>query len=106
MFIMVNDQVSVEELLRGIIVASGNDACIALAEGLAGSEEAFADMMTERGIELGLRNSVFTNSTGLPDPNHKMSARDLGYLARIIVQEFSTYYPLFAERAFTWNGIR
>ncbi|MEC7210169.1 MAG: D-alanyl-D-alanine carboxypeptidase family protein, partial [Pseudomonadota bacterium] len=106
MFLNARSKVSVLDLLRGVIVQSGNDACIALAEGLAGSEEAFADMMTERGIELGLRNSVFANSTGLPDPSHKMSARDLGHLARIIVQEFSTYYPLFAERAFTWNGIR
>ena len=106
MFLNARSKVSVLDLLRGVIVQSGNDACIALAEGLAGSEEAFADMMTQRGIELGLRNSVFANSTGLPDPNHKMSARDLGHLARIIVQEFSTYYPLFSERAFTWNGIR
>ena len=106
MFLNARSKVSVLDLLRGVIVQSGNDACIALAEGLAGSEEAFADMMTERGIELGLRNSVFANSTGLPDPSHKMSARDLGYLARIIVQEFGSYYPLFAERAFTWNGIR
>lgn len=106
MFLNARSKVSVLDLLRGVIVQSGNDACIALAEGLAGSEEAFADMMTQRGIELGLRNSVFANSTGLPDPNHKMSARDLSHLARIIVQEFSTYYPLFSERAFTWNGIR
>ena len=106
MFLNARSKVSVLDLLLGVIVQSGNDACIALAEGLAGSEEAFADMMTQRGIELGLRNSVFANSTGLPDPNHKMSARDLGHLARIIVQEFSTYYPLFSERAFTWNGIR
>ena len=106
MFLNARSKVSVLDLLRGVIVQSGNDACIALAEGLAGSEEAFADMMTERGIELGLRNSVFANSTGLPDSSHKMSARDLGHLARIIVQEYSTYYPLFAERAFTWNGIR
>ena len=106
MFLNARSKVSVLDLLRGVVVQSGNDACIALAEGLAGSEDIFAELMTERAIELGLKNSSFANATGLPDPSHKMTARDLALLARIIIQDYSTYYSLFSERAFTWNGIR
>mgnify|MGYP002793207142 FL=1 len=106
MFLNARSKVSVLDLLRGVVVQSGNDACIALAEGLAGSEDFFAELMTERAIELGLKNSSFGNATGLPDPSHKMTARDLALLARIIIQDYSTYYSLFSERAFTWNGIR
>tara|TARA_E500000178_G_scaffold352831_1_gene417157 strand:+ start:462 stop:1607 length:1146 start_codon:yes stop_codon:yes gene_type:complete len=106
MFLNARSKVSVLDLLRGVVVQSGNDACIALAEGLAGSEDIFAELMTERAIELGLKNSSFGNATGLPDPSHKMTARDLALLARIIIQDYSTYYSLFSERAFTWNGIR
>ena len=106
MFLNARSKVSVLDLLRGVVVQSGNDACIALAEGLAGSEDIFAELMTERAIELGLKNSSFANATGLPDPSHKMTARDLALLARIFIQDYSTYYSLFSERAFTWNGIR
>ena len=105
MFLDVKSKVSVQNLLRGVIIQSGNDACIVLAEGLAGSEDNFALAMTERAHELGLKDSVFTNSTGLPDPNHVMSARDLAHLAKLLVTDYAEYYSLFSERSFTWNGI-
>ena len=105
MFLSARSKVSVLDLLRGVIVQSGNDACIVLAEGLAGSEEAFADMMTERGIELGLRNSVFANSTGLPDPATKCR-RAIWGIWRGLSCRNSDLLSIFAERAFTWNGIR
>lgn len=105
MFLDVKSKASIADLLRGVIVQSGNDACIVLAEGLAGSEDNFALAMTERAHELGLKDSTFTNSTGLPDPNHMMSARDLAYLAKLLVTDYAEYYSLFSERTFTWNGI-
>ncbi len=106
MFLSARSNVSVENLLRGIIIQSGNDACIALAEGLAGSEQAFAELMTERAAELGMSKSTFTNATGLPDPEHKTTARDLALLARQIITHHGAYYSLFSERDFTWNKIR
>lgn len=106
MFLDARSKVRVEDLLRGVIIQSGNDACIVLAEGLSGSEENFALAMTSRAHELGLTESSFTNSTGLPDPEHRMSARDLAKLATILIRDYSDYYPMFAERSFTWNGIR
>ncbi len=106
MFVREGDRVSVSNLLRGVIVQSGNDACIVLAEGLAGTEDAFAKSMTARAAEIGLKNSTFRNSTGLPAPGHEMSARDLATLADKIIREFPDYYPIYSEREFTWEGIK
>lgn len=106
MFAALNSRVKVDDLLRGALIQSGNDACIALAEGSAGNERDFALVMTERARELGLTKSTFGNSTGLPDPNNKMSARELGKLARHIIQTYPEFYPLFNEREFIWNKIR
>ena len=106
MFIMVGDEVSVENLLKGIIVASGNDACIVVAEALGGTEENFAQMMTERAHELGLDSASFANATGWPDPDHRISALDLARLARHIIQSYPQYYDIYSETEFTYNGIR
>ena len=106
MFVKVDSQVSVEDLLRGIIIQSGNDASIVLAEGLAGSEEAFAEEMTERAREIGLTQSVFRNATGWPDPEHLMTARDIATLARHVIHDHPQYYGYFAEKTFTYNQIR
>ena len=106
MFLKARSRVSVLDLLRGVIIQSGNDACIALAEGMAGSEPAFAELMTERALELGMSRSNFTNSTGLPDPDHKTTPRDLAILARHLITNHADYYRLFSERDFTWNNIR
>jgi D-alanyl-D-alanine carboxypeptidase (penicillin-binding protein 5/6) len=106
MFLKARSRVSVLDLLRGVIIQSGNDACIALAEGLAGSEPAFAELMTERAQELGMIRSRFINSTGLPDPDHKTTPRDLAILARQLINNHADYYRLFSERDFTWNNIR
>ncbi|MFC4270337.1 D-alanyl-D-alanine carboxypeptidase family protein [Sneathiella chungangensis] len=105
MFVEVDTRVKIGDLLRGIIVQSGNDACIVVAEGLGGSEEAFADAMTARARELGLQKSTFANATGWPDPNHKMTARELGMLAKHIIEDFPEYYPIFAEKDFTYSEI-
>lgn len=106
MFLDPGKRVRVEDLLRGIIVQSGNDASIVIAEGLSGSEQAFAEEMTRRGRQLGLTNSVFKNATGWPDPGHVMSARDLAILARRTIEDFPEFYHYYAERNFTYNGIR
>ena len=106
MFLKARSRVAVEDLLRGVIIQSGNDACIALAEGLAGSEDVFAQMMTERAQELGMRKSTFMNATGLPHPEHKTTARDLAILAQHLINNHSNLYSLFSERDFTWNNIR
>ncbi len=106
MFVKVNSRVKVADLLRGIIVQSGNDACIVFAEGLAGSEEAFADQMTKRARELGLMNSTFTNATGWPHPEHLMSARDIAHLSMRMIRDFPDYYAIFSERNFTYNKIK
>ena len=106
MFLEVNTKVTVGELLRGIIVQSGNDACIVLAEGIAGSEAAFADLMNERAADLGLDDSYFANSTGWPDPEHITTARDIAELSRRIINDFPEYYPMFAEKSYTYNGIK
>ena len=105
MFVEVDTRVSVEDLLRGIIVQSGNDASIVVAEGLAGSEESFAREMTRRARELGLLDSQFVNSTGWPDPEHHMTARDLAKLAKLTVDNFPEFYKLYAETEFSYNGI-
>lgn len=106
MFAKLNSTVPVHAILRGIIVQSGNDACIATAEALAGSESAFASKMTERAKEIGLTNSHFMNATGWPDPEHLMTSHDLARLARNLIMEFPEYYPIFKETDFTWNGIK
>ena len=105
-FLEVNSKVTVSELLRGVIVQSGNDASIVLAEGLAGSEAAFADLMNEKGAELDLDDSHFVNATGWPDPDHISTARDIAELSRRIVVDFPEYYPMFAEKSYTYNGIK
>lgn len=106
MFLNARSRVSVMDLLRGVIIQSGNDACITLAEGLAGSEDVFAQMMTERAQDLGMSKSTFTNATGLPDPEHKTTARDLAVLAQHLINNHGNLYRLFSERDFTWNKIR
>jgi D-alanyl-D-alanine carboxypeptidase (penicillin-binding protein 5/6) len=106
MFVGIDSQVRVEDLIRGIVVQSGNDACIVVAEGLSGTEEAFVEEMNKRAVELGLENSHFRNSHGLEDPNHKMTARDLLKLAEHIYREYPDYYHYFAEREFVFNGIK
>lgn len=106
MFLPPNSEVRVEDLILGIIVQSGNDACIVVAENLAGSEEAFARQMTEKARELGMRNSTFANSTGWPDPGQRMTARDLALLAERIVTNFPEYYHYYSVKEFTYNGIR
>ncbi|HEY0234485.1 MAG TPA: D-alanyl-D-alanine carboxypeptidase family protein [Afipia sp.] len=105
MFAAINSRVSVDDLLHGALIQSGNDACIALAEGIAGNENDFAAMMTARARELGLTNSTFGNSNGLPNPLNKMSVRELGRLARQIILTYPEYYKIFGERDFTWNKI-
>ena len=107
MFAILNSKVSVDDLLRGAIIQSGNDSCIALAEGMAGNERIFAaDFMTKRARELGMTKSTFGNSNGLPDPANKMTVRDLARLARHLIQTYPEMYKLFGEREFTWNKIR
>ena len=103
MFIMVNDQVSVENLLRGIIIASGNDACVALAEGIAGSESNFADMMNEKAVEIGMTSSNFTNSSGINDPGNISTTRDIALMSKYLIKNYPIYYELFAEKTFTWD---
>ena len=105
MFIEPLKPVTVQELIRGVIVQSGNDACVALAELIAGSEEAFAALMNREAKRLGLTNTHFTNSTGLPDPQLYTTARDLATLASAIVRDFPEYYSLYSMKEFTYNGI-
>lgn len=106
MFAPIHSSVAVKDLLYGVIVQSANDACITLAEGIAGSEDRFAAMMTERARELGLPKSYFSNATGLPDPTLVMTARELAELARHIILTYPDFYPIYAEKEFTWNKIR
>jgi D-alanyl-D-alanine carboxypeptidase (penicillin-binding protein 5/6) len=105
MFVQVGAQVAVEDLIRGVIVQSGNDACIVLAEAIAGSEEQFADLMNQKAKELGLTNSNFKNSTGWPDPDQHMSCRDIAMLALRIISDFPEYYHYDAEKTFKYNNI-
>ncbi len=103
MFIMVNDEVTVEELLKGIIIASGNDACVALAEGIAGSEENFAEMMNEKAIEIGMMSTNFTNSSGINDPDNVSTVRDIALMSKHLIMFYPEYYELFKEKTFTWD---
>ncbi len=106
MFVEVGDQIRVEDLLRGVIVQSGNDACIVLAEGIAGSEEAFAEQMTAKAREIGMTGSTFANATGWPHPDHRMTARDLATLANRIITDHPEFYHYYSEKEFTWTDIR
>ncbi len=103
MFIMVGDDVSVENLLRGIIVASGNDACVALAEGIAGSEGEFAMMMTSKAKEIGMENTNFTNSSGLNDPDNYSTVKDILIMSNYLIKNYPEYYTYFKEKEFTWD---
>ena len=103
MFVMVGDEVSVENLLKGIIVASGNDACIALAEGIAGTEEEFAIMMTAKAKELGMMNTNFANSSGINDPDNYSTVRDILIMSNYLIKEHPDYYEWFKEKEFTWD---
>lgn len=105
MWVRVDTQIELQNLLRGVIIQSGNDACIVIAENIAGSEEAFAALMNSKAREWGLNDSTFANATGWPDENQKMSMRDLALLTRKIISEFGDYYALFSEREFTWEKI-
>lgn len=104
MFLDETDRPTVESLIKGIIVQSGNDACIVVAEGLAGTEDAFARQMNARASEIGLLDSTFTNASGWPDPNHRMSARDLGQLANLLITDFPEYYSFFALEEYDFDG--
>ena len=106
MFIEVGERVKVEDLIRGIIIQSGNDACVTMAEAIAGSEEEFARQMTEKASEIGLTGSSFANSTGLDAPDHLMTVRDLALLARRIVQDFPEFLKYYGEREFEYAGIK
>ncbi len=103
MFVMVGDEVSVENLLRGIIVVSGNDACIALAEGIAGTEEEFAIMMTSKAKEIGMHNTNFANSSGINDPDNYSTVRDIMLMSNYLIKEHPEYYEWFSEKEFTWD---
>jgi len=107
MFAALHSKIAIDDLLHGAIIQSGNDACIVLAEGLAGNEGTFAaERMTARARELGLTQSTFANSNGLPNPGNKMTVRELSKLARYIIQTYPEFYKLFGEKEFTWNKIK
>jgi D-alanyl-D-alanine carboxypeptidase (penicillin-binding protein 5/6) len=106
MFAALNSRISVRDLMHGVMIQSGNDACIALAEGIAGSEIAFADMMNKRAREIGLTQSHFSNATGVHEPDHVMTMRELAKLAQHIIKTYPEAYKIFAEREFTWNKVR
>ena len=103
MFIMINDQVSVENLLKGIVIASGNDACVALAEGIAGSEQNFAEMMNEKASEIGMTSTNFTNSSGINDPDNISTVKDIALMSKYLIKNYPNFYELFAEKTFTWD---
>lgn len=106
MFIRVDTEVPVEDLLKGIIIQSGNDASVALAEFVAGDESAFADLMNQYARQLGMTNTHFVNASGLPHADHYTTARDMATLARALIRDFPQHYPLHAERSYTWNNIK
>jgi D-alanyl-D-alanine carboxypeptidase (penicillin-binding protein 5/6) len=106
MFAAIHSDVKVDDLIHGIIVDSANDACIAIAEGMAGNEAAFGALLTKRAREIGLEKSTFTNAEGFPDPNLRVTAREMAQLARHIMQTYPDFFPYFAEREYTWNNIR
>ena len=103
MFIMINDEVSVEDLLKGIVIASGNDACVALAEGIAGSEEAFVQMMNEKAIEIGMTSTNFANSSGINSTENYSTVRDIALMSKYLISNYKEFYPLYSEKYFTWD---
>ena len=103
MFLMINDEVSVENLLKGIIIASGNDACVAIAEGIAGSEENFSEIMNEKAAELGMTNTNFANSSGINNPDNYSTVKDIAIMSKYLIKEHPDYYELFKETKFTWD---
>jgi len=103
MFIMLNDEVSIEDLLKGIIIVSGNDACVALAEGIAGTESNFAEMMNEKAQEIGLENTNFTNSSGINDPDNYSTVKDIAIMSDYLIRNYPKYYEYFKETKFTWD---
>ena len=103
MFIMVNDEVSVENLLQGIIIASGNDACVALAEGIAGSEESFAEMMNEKAAEIGMSSTNFSNSSGINNPDNYSTVRDIALMSKYLISNYPKFYERYKEKTFTWD---
>ena len=103
MFIMVNDEVSVENLLKGIVIASGNDACVALAEGIAGTEQTFAEMMNEKAGEIGMSSTNFSNSSGINDPENYSTVRDIALMSKYLIKNYPEFYELYAEKTFTWD---
>ena len=103
MFIMINDTVTIEDLLRGIIVVSGNDACVALAEAIAGSEENFSDLMNEKANEIGLTNTNFSNSSGINDPQNYSTVKDIALMSKYLIKNYPKYYEYFKEKEFTWD---
>ena len=103
MFIMLNDKVSIEDLLKGIIIVSGNDACVALAEAIAGTESNFAEMMNEKAIEIGMENTNFTNSSGINDPDNYSTVRDIAIMSKHLIETYPEYYEYFKEKEFTWE---
>ncbi|HEU4659401.1 MAG TPA: D-alanyl-D-alanine carboxypeptidase family protein [Pseudolabrys sp.] len=106
MFAALHSKVSVDDLLHAVVIQSANDACIVLAEGIAGNEDEFAARLTKRARQIGLTKSVFTNANGLPDPDEKVTARELAMLARHIILNYPKFYPVFGQPEFTWNKIR
>jgi len=100
---MLNDKVTVEELLKGIIIVSGNDACVALAEGLAGSEESFAILMNEKAAEIGMTDSNFSNSSGINDPDNYSTVKDIAIMSKYLIKNYPEYYEWFKETTFTWE---
>jgi serine-type D-Ala-D-Ala carboxypeptidase (penicillin-binding protein 5/6) len=103
MFIMINDEISVENLLKGIIIASGNDACVALAEGIAGSEENFVDIMNEKAEEIGMLETKFANSSGINDPDNYSTVFDIALMSKYLIKNYPGYYEYFKEKEFTWD---
>jgi len=106
MFLPVNSTASVDDLIHGMIIQSGNDACSVLAEAYAGSEESFGDEMTRRARQIGMKNTNFRNASGLPEPDHLTTARDLSVLARHLISDYPEYFPIYSQREFTFNGIK
>jgi D-alanyl-D-alanine carboxypeptidase (penicillin-binding protein 5/6) len=105
MFVELGAQISVDDLAHGVIIQSGNDACIVLAEGISGSEQQFAELMNQYSKRIGLKDSTFRNATGWPDPEHRMTCRDLSLLARRLINDFPEYYRFYSQRSFQWHGI-
>ena len=104
MFVMVNDQVSVEDLLRGIIVVSGNDACVAIAEGIAGTEENFAEIMNEKAAEIGMTNTNFANASGINDPDNYSTVRDIAMMSKYLIKNYPEFYELYKRKVLRGIG--